>query len=574
MTKRFIYKIYDKNGNYLKTWNDVISEVQFNSTINLGFSELKVRLAREVDSYGEGVDVKYGNWVRLYVFDDESGQDGVCIYSGFIDSYEPIVDGRQETIEVTIVSWWWELNRYLLEGTGTGIDSLIYGNGFSNGLMPIMAGYTSGTITVSASTELSAYNAWKVFDASLTHDPNGVNNHIWATSSGSVTGWLKVDFGAGNSKQIQRYTLVALANDRTQWKNQCPKSWTFEGSNDNANWTVLDTRLNEPDWGEAEKRVYDFENYTAYRYYRLNISANFGSTLVVLAEMDMMEGIAFSREGATQLKYRLQDPSAILKDILDKFTGQGGKLDYSAGTVDLTGTSVQYQFNTATFQEVVQKIVDLCPQDWYMRVGADDLIYLKPKATTAMHKFTIGKNVTYYKQEKRLENIVNYIYFTGFNFYKKFINTGSVSAYGRYVQKIIDDKVPDIGTATTIANNILNKLSSPEIRVTLKVLDSNNAVNESGYDIESIKVGDTCKIFNATKKGYNMWDEVSWDIDAWDYDITNETATLLQIQKIDYFPDYVLLEISNRQPDLAQRIEQINKRLVESLTTDNPVMPQ
>ena len=71
-----------------------------------------------------------------------------------------------------------------------------------------------------------------------------------------------------------------------------------------------------------------------------------------------------------------------------------------------------------------------------------------------------------------------------------------------------------------------------------------------------------------------MWDEVSWDIDAWDYDITNETATLLQIQKIDYFPDYVLLEISNRQPDLAQRIEQINKKLIESLTTDNPVMPQ
>jgi hypothetical protein len=295
---------------------------------------------------------------------------------------------------------------------------------------------------------------------------------------------------------------------------------------------------------------------------------------VVVAELDMMEGVAFSRIGATQLKYRLQDPSEILKDALDKFTAQGGKLDYSTGTVDLTGTSMQYEFNTTTFQEVVQKIVDLCPQDWYLRVGADDFIYLKPKASTAMHKFTIGKNVTYYKQEKRLENIVNYIYFTGANFYKKFINTGSVSAYGRYVQKIVDDKVPDAGTATIIANNILNKLSAPEIRVTLKVLDSNNAVNESGYNIESIKVGDTCKIFNATKKGYNMWDEVSWDIDAWDYDITNETATLLQIQKIDYFPDYVLLEISNRQPDLAQRIEQINKRLVESLTTDNPVIPQ
>ena len=41
-----------------------------------------------------------------------------------------------------------------------------------------------------------------------------------------------------------------------------------------------------------------------------------------------------------------------------------------------------------------------------------------------------------------------------------------------------------------MAYAILNKMASPEIRITVKVID-NNANPEKGYDIESIKPGDT-----------------------------------------------------------------------------------
>ena len=57
-----------------------------------------------------------------------------------------------------------------------------------------------------------------------------------------------------------------------------PKNWTFEGSNDGATWTVLDTQTDETDWSETgEERYYEFENTGAYAYYKFNCTELNGS---------------------------------------------------------------------------------------------------------------------------------------------------------------------------------------------------------------------------------------------------------------------------------------------------------
>ena len=569
MKKRYLYKIYDSSGAFITTWKDVINDPNFSISINGSFSELTVRLARPLYAFGENHDVRYGNRLKLYVFDKDSGTDGVCIYSGSIANYQPIVDGGKETIEVLFASFWWEMSRYLLEGDGSGIDSPIYGAGYGASIVPTMTANNSPSpYVVSASTEFAAdHAAWKAFDGKVSVLDAAANNPWAATVS---TGWLKIDLGSGVTKQVQKYVLISR---QASMANQAPKNWTFEGSNNGSTWDILDTQTNQENWGDCEPRVFTFENNTPYRYYRINVSANNGSPNLAIYELQIFESVAFSRVGATSVKYLSKDPSNMLKDILDKFTAAGGLLDYGDGTVDLTGTSASYQFNTNTVQEAAKKIIELCPQDWYFYVGADDRVYLKPKKTTVDHKFHIGRNVTYYRQEKRLENIVNYIYFKGKDFFKKYKNDGSVAAYGRYTQKIVDERVTKIATADIMASTILNKMASPEIRITIRVLDS-NAGSEIGYDIESIRVGDTCKIYNATAKAENLWDDSIWDADSWDYDVSNTAGTILQIQKVTYFPDYVELEISNRQPDIAKRIEDINKNLVDSQTVTNPVIPQ
>jgi hypothetical protein len=188
----------------------------------------------------------------------------------------------------------------------------------------------------------------------------------------------------------------------------------------------------------------------------------------------------------------------------------------------------------------------------------------------------MGKDVLSYTPEKRFDNIINTIYFRGAGtLYYKYTNTGSIATYGERAISMVDERVSVSATASTMANKILNEKNLPEIRVVLKILDSNSISDEFdlGYDIESIKVGETCKIENATSKSNELWDEVLWDIGYWDYSITNAGATQLQIMSVEYHLDYVILELSNRQPDISKRVEDINRNLVDSQTADNPATP-
>jgi hypothetical protein len=323
---------------------------------------------------------------------------------------------------------------------------------------------------------------------------------------------------------------------------------------------------------DSEEGVLVYSGYIS-RYIPLVDGTTEYVEVTLLSFWEQLARMILESSGDTEVAYLSEDPSDILKDLLDKFTANGGVLDYGVSSVEVTGSTVSYTYNTNTYQEALKKVIELCPDDWFFRVGADDLIYLSEKSETAEHLFRMNDHILLYKPEKRTENMVNEIYFRGGGtLYKKYVASGSVSTYGHFAKKIVDERITVGATMDLIANRTLNALSEPEIRITLKILDNNNGGGK-GYDIESIKVGDTCKILGVTEKGNNVWDELVWDTDSWDYDIANASATVLQIQKIEYHPDYVILEISNRQPDIAKRIEDINRNLVASQTADNPSTP-
>lgn len=397
--KRYLYKIYDSSGTFLTTWGDVVSEPEFSIDINGGFSEMVVRLARSESDYDENVSVDYENQLKLYEFDEDTGFTGVIIYSGKISRYVPQIIGPREYVEVTFLSYWWELQHIMLESSGD-----------------------------------------------------------------------------------------------------------------------------------------------------------------------------------TEVTYTTQAPDAILKDALDKFTAAGGRLDYDGGSTDATGTTVTYKFNTSTYQEVLLKCLELAPYDWYIRVGADDIIYFQQKSSTADHTLTLGKEISEYYPEKRIENIINTIYFVGGGspkLYKKYTDAASVTAYGTKAIKYIDERVTASGTSDKIKDRIFDNLSEPEIRITAKIMDNNGEgrINNRGYDIESLLVGQTVQIRNATAKTSNLWDEIVWDVDSWDYDITNAAAQILQIVRVQYTADYAIIELSNKQPDIVRRVEEINRQLIDTVTADNPTTP-
>lgn len=108
-------------------------------------------------------------------------------------------------------------------------------------------------------------NAYKLFDNSSTSLWTGTT---WGTSH-SVH-YYKYDFGSGTSITATSYKLTGNTNSGSG-TNQNPNSWTFEASNDNSNWTTLDSQSSQAStWpsGSYTTKTYTFSNTTAYRYYR------------------------------------------------------------------------------------------------------------------------------------------------------------------------------------------------------------------------------------------------------------------------------------------------------------------
>ena len=99
--------------------------------------------------------------------------------------------------------------------------------------------------------------------------------------------WLQYDFGAGNAQTIKRYTVTS-ANDVPA---RDPKDWQFQGSNDGSTWTTLDTKSNQSFGTRFEALSYSIASPGAYRYYRLNVTANNGDGSTQLSELGLFTDV-------------------------------------------------------------------------------------------------------------------------------------------------------------------------------------------------------------------------------------------------------------------------------------------
>lgn len=137
--------------------------------------------------------------------------------------------------------------------------------------VPVLAGYTSGAVTVSASGEKDGTTqAWKCFDNN--------NTTYWQPPNNSLPGqWVKVDWGIGNTKTILCYSV-----DRSPVGQVFPKVWRLQGSDTggaaDAEWVTLhkyniDAGLNQP----FVKTYLNVSVIGAFRYHRIVFDANRGA---------------------------------------------------------------------------------------------------------------------------------------------------------------------------------------------------------------------------------------------------------------------------------------------------------
>jgi hypothetical protein len=100
-------------------------------------------------------------------------------------------------------------------------------------------------------------------------------------SNATNTGFLQIDLGAGNASTCGTYAIYVNVTSNGQF----PKNWTFQGSNDNSTWTTLDTETGVTTWTQTTTYTFACTTSSTYRYFRINVTLNNGSSYVGLGKV-------------------------------------------------------------------------------------------------------------------------------------------------------------------------------------------------------------------------------------------------------------------------------------------------
>jgi len=103
-TRELIWKVYSEDDTFIKTLNDiVISDLSIEKSINGGDSEFSFEISKKIDDFDENNSIAFNNRVKVYVKDDYN-PNSILVAYGYIITYEPILNGKEERVKVTCLS--------------------------------------------------------------------------------------------------------------------------------------------------------------------------------------------------------------------------------------------------------------------------------------------------------------------------------------------------------------------------------------------------------------------------------------------------------------------------------------
>lgn len=124
-----------------------------------------------------------------------------------------------------------------------------------------------------------------------TVPPAGVFDNLdsgWVTNSTGLSQPQWVSVTMRSPRTVRFYEILPWSVDT--WPARCITAWTFEGSNDGTNWTVLDTQSRTIGaWTQWLAETFTIANPQPFIAYRLNITANGGNALVGVQHLGLYE---------------------------------------------------------------------------------------------------------------------------------------------------------------------------------------------------------------------------------------------------------------------------------------------
>ena len=556
--KTYNFKVYDSNDNFLATWDDVFSGPRFLQEMNTAGSELRIKLARDPDTLGS--DVEFNNKVIISVHDKEV-PEGQNIFQGFISEYSPIFTKDDKQTEVTLLGFGADLNDYLAEIYETkaaNIISKIPDGGSSE--FPYTHGQDSLAFRFRANYEsikklhlfLDASQAIEFFD--LVEDDNGQpTGPSVIPSTGSIS---------------RTEELISIAPDT--WDNiflfpfgvklEIGKYYHFvisAGSAGSAEWFY---------------NVSNLDDDTSWLF-------NDNNTGWVVQGGDLNFKIEPS-DITTTFTYTDIDPAEMLRDILELYEIRGGKINYNGASIEPTLTTATYTFKVMTILDCIDKIIELCPPNFYWYVDqANNIIYLQKTDDDYNHKLVYGKNIVVNDLTAMSQSIVNTVYFTGgeisagVNLYKKYIEQDLIDRFGVKSKVVSDNRVTLEATADKMVTKILTENSSPRMKANIEIADSNISDSPAGYDIERVRVGEVIALANIGQGGSSRWGKAQWGVDRWGMSFRDFGTIILQIGRLMYSPAKINIEAKELPVNFYKKLSGQDQSIGKIETINNPDAP-
>lgn len=556
---------------YLKTWGtgEVISDPTFELDINSAGSQMEILLARDPTNFGEGFDIDFNIEVRVTAI-DSNAPNGTPLFTGYIADYIP--DYTNNNVKVIIYSYGADMGNYLSSAGDLMSNQMPINNGsFTGGSLcgyvaipfipkvntPLYAVYipnTSGiNFPISVFKGSPASDSITTISQSTTYN---TTNTLIETSSGVRT-------IGGKSMNVFANTNILYANQQYYFR----VGYSNLGFGSTA--VIALGATNAQDQA-------NISNYVGFSpvYSLANSTNNVGVGMAINPAFSGAYTEVWLPTGSTTMSFNSMDPSTMLLTIMKDYSAQGGGVIFDTTSIATTGTTVSYTFNAITVLDALNKILDLALANWYYYIDpGTKQLYFKQKALTPKHFFQLGTHIKDFTPEKRTDNMINTVMFTGGlignnNLFVKYTNAASIALFGPKLKTYVDNRVTVRATADIIASSLIEENKAPEIRANVVVLDT--------YDLELIRPGDvvTFRNFAGSSDATSLWDIGLWDQMSWDFDITNPSTLILQIAKYQYLPDTITTTLSTIPPDVNKRIEDINRNLELQQTVNNPSVPQ
>jgi|GEM_PF-6541039 len=208
----------------------------------------------------------------------------------------------------------------------------------------------------------------------------------------------------------------------------------------------------------------------------------------------------------TDYNMAFNDQGLQLRILIDNYKTREplSPLQVSIQTLPNTGASRTYFFDSKTSKYAIDAVAETLPSSSYLYIDpSDDFVYRRSINAAADHYLVLGRDIGSVKISSDVTKVVNQLLFWN----------GLAAADPQLVQKKFDD-VPSqnlngifgdvkrderykasAGTANDYATRLIANNKDPKPNITINVID-NNFSKLYGYDIESIKPGQTVKILN------------------------------------------------------------------------------